>query len=933
MASDMFYLLRGRLTHLTGASLMLMALIGLNGCSKSEDNADQQQEETVKLSKVVSGGGVKGPLAFADVEVFAFDANNSNYQGDTAIATGSTDEKASFKNLSIPSSNEPPFILVFTANDNTVDLTTGAKPVISVMRTVVTQSMLDAGNNIYATPLTTMAVDVAIKNALSNVAPYAGTDFDAASKTVDKFLLALPIAQKQVKSTLGFGMGKDVDLFTTSPLVDEATDSETALNNTAQYRVAVEAASAIVEGMKELSSNVSTDDMLSALSEDLADGEIDGKSSGSQIAIMDDTKLAVLDQDPDKLVIPGSTKTVADVIGILKAETADTGNALPKDSSGTEIQPDVVATQPAVKNPDIDGDGVLNADDAFPAHPGADIDTDGDGFPDVAYVVTNGVRTTTINTTWSDSDDDNDGVEDANDAFPLDPTKSAETNSTATDSDGDGVPDAYDAFPDNVAEWKDTDGDGTGDNSDTDIDGDGVLNAADKYPTFAGADSDTDGDGVPDVVYVLDGSGARTATVNTDLSDDDDDNDGVLDVNEATGCELKRDCDGDKRLDGKDAFPSDANEWIDTDGDGTGNNADTDDDGDGTPDATDLFPYDSNESADSDSDGVGDNKDNCPAVANTLQRDQDEDGIGDKCDSDIDGDTVANADDAFPFNPAESVDTDGDKIGNNEDTDDDGDGVADSEDAFPLDPTRSVASNTASVNGVFKFSIVAGATTSLVGDCSVDAPTVGSTVNESYFTVKVNGSSIFAATPDGELGNLVYNSTNQSFTYSDTHSSTSGSDEYSESNSGTATFSNGSWQITGTVVNSTTSSGTKTSECSLAYTGTSALVYTPTGSEDYSGQYAVEIKFEQDGVSKAAADAVYIVTTSSDIKLIDGHTDDVVFTKSFDPTTGYFEYKAAIDDRYDYNNDSVTDVVRDIGTWKGIFIRAPGTGTTPVFYL
>jgi hypothetical protein len=44
------------------------------------------------------------------------------------------------------------------------------------------------------------------------------------------------------------------------------------------------------------------------------------------------------------------------------------------------------------------------------------------------------------------------------------------------------------------------------------------------------------------------------------------------------------DSDHDGVPDNQDAFPSDPNEWVDTDSDGTGNNADTDDDGDGMPD-------------------------------------------------------------------------------------------------------------------------------------------------------------------------------------------------------------------------------------------------------------------------------------------------------------------------------------------------------------
>ena len=54
-------------------------------------------------------------------------------------------------------------------------------------------------------------------------------------------------------------------------------------------------------------------------------------------------------------------------------------------------------------------------------------------------------------------------------------------------------------------------------------------------------------------------------------------------------------------------------------------------------------------------------------------------------DGDDDNDGVSNANDAFPQDPDESVDTDGDGTGNNADTDDDNDGVSDTDDACPLD--------------------------------------------------------------------------------------------------------------------------------------------------------------------------------------------------------------------------------------------------------
>ena len=54
---------------------------------------------------------------------------------------------------------------------------------------------------------------------------------------------------------------------------------------------------------------------------------------------------------------------------------------------------------------------------------------------------------------------DDDGVNNDDDAFPLDPTEWA-------DSDGDGVGDNADAFPNDATETTDSDGDGVGDNAD-----------------------------------------------------------------------------------------------------------------------------------------------------------------------------------------------------------------------------------------------------------------------------------------------------------------------------------------------------------------------------------------------------------------------------------------------------------------------------------
>ena len=87
-----------------------------------------------------------------------------------------------------------------------------------------------------------------------------------------------------------------------------------------------------------------------------------------------------------------------------------------------------------------------------------------------------------------DLDDDNDGVDDINDAFPLNSDETLDTdgdgigNNTDPDDDNDGLADQFDDLPLNPSEQIDTDGDGIGNNSDIDDDGDGVIDTDDLYP-------------------------------------------------------------------------------------------------------------------------------------------------------------------------------------------------------------------------------------------------------------------------------------------------------------------------------------------------------------------------------------------------------------------------------------------------------------------
>ncbi|MDA8694449.1 thrombospondin type 3 repeat-containing protein, partial [Pseudomonadales bacterium] len=119
----------------------------------------------------------------------------------------------------------------------------------------------------------------------------------------------------------------------------------------------------------------------------------------------------------------------------------------------------------ATETADSDSDGVGDNADAFPNDSSETTDTDldgtgdnGDNCPADVNVDQSDIDTDTIGDVC-DPDIDGDSVLNGDDAFPNDP---AET----TDTDSDGTGDNADAFPNDPAETTDTDSDGTGDNAD-----------------------------------------------------------------------------------------------------------------------------------------------------------------------------------------------------------------------------------------------------------------------------------------------------------------------------------------------------------------------------------------------------------------------------------------------------------------------------------
>ncbi|WP_242632844.1 Ig-like domain-containing protein [Thiothrix fructosivorans] len=270
-----------------------------------------------------------------------------------------------------------------------------------------------------------------------------------------------------------------------------------------------------------------------------------------------------------------------------------------------------------------------------------------------------------------------------------------------TDSDGDGFLDDNDAFPNDPKEWLDTDGDGSGNNADSDDDNDGMPDTWEEQHGFdslnkTDADQDADNDGFTNKQEHDAGTDPKDAKSYPITAKVYSVEPLVADVNENTvftvkGIKLPNTlafwigyCEGLTKLPNAtetqvqfSCTPSRAEKLQGLVKDKSGGSL--------------LMEFFVEASVlDKDQDGIKDTLDNCPEIKNTDQKDLDRDKIGDVCDTDRDGDSVSNDQDAFPDDKAESKDNDKDGIGNNADPDDDNDGMPDTwEEQHGLDPLNS----------------------------------------------------------------------------------------------------------------------------------------------------------------------------------------------------------------------------------------------------
>ncbi|MDZ7788846.1 MAG: hypothetical protein U5K73_12145 [Halofilum sp. (in: g-proteobacteria)] len=517
---------------------------GGSGGGGDDTGGDTGGEETSTTS--VSGASTKGPLQNAEVEVFALDPAAADGKGD-ALAAGETNEQAQVTGLELADDTTGRLLIEFRAVDGTTDLTTGEPPIISRLTTIRSaESVIENGGRVFATPLTSMAVRIALANV--DTPDFGGNeDGTVTDAEVDN---ALSAAQRRVRSMFGFGLLDGIDLFTTPPLLLAGeTDDATQQEAVAKYRTAVEGVGALSQKIAADIDTANGDDdgttsaeaAFEALADDASDGAVDGNNAdGDSIDTYGASGAAAADNtidttDPQNLPIPNDAdgRTVADTRDIVREEKDDTGNEeaddTTVDSTDTTTESGLTESDidgdgtPDSSDPDIDGDGVENGSDAFPLDPDETLDTDGDGIGNNA-----------------DRDDDGDGVLDTTEMVDdgsgtledVDTDGDGMLDRLDTDSDGDGIPDADEAVDvndDGFREDLDTDGDGTVNRLDADSDGDGVDDSVEGtedtndsgVPDFRDPENDTDGDGVTNI--------EETDNLGTDPENADTDGDGVED--------------------------------------------------------------------------------------------------------------------------------------------------------------------------------------------------------------------------------------------------------------------------------------------------------------------------------------------------------------------------------------------------------------------
>ena len=296
------------------AYLALVAFLSACGGSVSEDGYTVTVSDNTKskVTSAISGAGVKGPLAFAEIELYELDLSSKDLFNPLGLITSTTANASGNFSLDIPVTASPPYVLLVRGEEST-DLNTGLAPVVSTLKNIITEEMLVESNAVYATPLTTLAVKMARLELSLNTSE-------------QDFLESLYDAAELVKANLGFGFIDEVNILTDSPIVSSDDISNTEIAKIIAYRAASESFTAAMYQMSNSSNDNQSDnvnDVIEKLALDLqSDGLVDNQESGVEIGgILPE----IFDNDPSELVVPNTVTKIKELTSLLDAENTQRG--------------------------------------------------------------------------------------------------------------------------------------------------------------------------------------------------------------------------------------------------------------------------------------------------------------------------------------------------------------------------------------------------------------------------------------------------------------------------------------------------------------------------------------------------------------------------------------------------------------------------------
>lgn len=277
----------------------------------------------------INGAAVKGPIINAIVSVYRLDNTKTDLKGEL-LAEGITDIDASL-HLLIDQQylNGDVFLLEFTEG---LELN-GSIPTIPTLKTLIDSRQILTGEPIYATPLTTFAIEYAnITADQRRISSSSQKTHQAHTGNVDgaiserEFKAAIRSASLYAKGAFGGGLlDPTMDLFSHPPILSDTANQ----NQSLAYRTAIETFAAVVkaitENVNQHGAELTGNDIVSALARDMTDGSINGKENTTIVAELsqldESTLRSIVSLEPSRLMVPG-TNTPINEIDVLIVEEA-----------------------------------------------------------------------------------------------------------------------------------------------------------------------------------------------------------------------------------------------------------------------------------------------------------------------------------------------------------------------------------------------------------------------------------------------------------------------------------------------------------------------------------------------------------------------------------------------------------------------------------